>query len=319
MLQSMHSYKVLERLGEGAHGVVVRAKELATGRIVALKKVSVRPHQILPVMVFREIKALQHLDHPNVVTLEHVFTHGSAFVMCFEYVERDLADLLKSARAPLPDPHVKTWSHMLLSGVAHLHEHSILHRDLKPANLLITRAGQLKITDFGQARLFDASVSPTSYPMSHQVATRWYRAPELLYGARYYTEAVDLWAVGAIIGELLHHAPLFPGQNDIDQLYVVLSSLGTPTDDEWPTMRQLPDFHKIHFPEFPKRSVEDLIPDASPSALDLVGQFLVYDGAKRTSAVDALKHHYFQVAPFPVDVTVSPLDLDFASTAAPSD
>ncbi|KAI9179598.1 hypothetical protein H9P43_004926 [Blastocladiella emersonii ATCC 22665] len=312
----MSDFKVLERLGEGAHGVVVRARELSTGRTVALKKVGVKPHQTLPLAIFREIKALQHLDHPNIIALDHVFAHGSAFTLCFEYLPRDLAGLIKSTPSKLPALHVKTWMHMLLSGVEHMHAVGIVHRDLKPANLLITAAGTLKIADFGQARLLPLDSDPPevrSAPLSHQVATRWYRAPELLYGARHYTHAVDQWAVGCIFAELLNGAPLFPGQNDIDQLYVVLCSLGTPEDDEWPDRTSLPDYHKIHFPPFPKKSMADLVPDVSPTTLDLVSRFLAYDGRRRISATAALAHAYFDTPPFPCDVTMNPLPMDMFS------
>ncbi|ORZ39863.1 cyclin-dependent kinase 20-like protein [Catenaria anguillulae PL171] len=313
---SMSDFKVLERLGEGAHGIVVRARHLATGRIVALKKVGVRPNQTLPINIFREIKALQHLDHPNIIALDHVFTHGSSFTLCFEYIPQDLSSLLKSLPMGqrVPALHIKTWMHMLLEGVEYMHALGMVHRDLKPANLLICESGLLKIADFGQARLLprdeEKDEGDGEVCLSHQVATRWYRAPELLYGARHYTNAVDLWAIGCIFGELLNRSPLFPGQNDIDQLYVVLSTLGTPTDTEWPDRTSLPDYHKIQFPDFAKRPFEELIPDVSPTTLDLVRKFLAYYGPHRVSAKGALKHAYFQTAPFPiVDVTVERLPM----------
>lgn len=119
---------------------------------------------------------------------------------------------------------VKAYLLMLLKGVAFLHSRGVMHRDLKPANLLIGAQGRLKIADFGLSRIFQADRQERQY--SHQVATRWYRAPELLYGARNYTEGVDLWAVGCILGELCNNCPLFPGENDIDQLGIVIRHLG---------------------------------------------------------------------------------------------
>ena len=124
------------------------------------------------------------------------------------------------------------------------------------------------------------------------------RAPELLYGARKYDEGVDLWAVGCIFGELLNNSPLFPGENDIEQLCCVLRVLGTPTEETWPGMTELPDFNKITFPENPPMPFEEILPDASPEAIDLVRQFLVYPSKQRISAKKALLHPYFFTGSF---------------------
>ena len=118
-----------------------------------------------------------------------------------------------------------------------------------------------------------------------QVATRWYRAPELLYGARYYTEAVDLWAVGCIFGEMINFSPIFPGESDIDQLRVVLQTLGTPNEEIWPGLSQLPDYKKITFPEYVPVPIERILPDTIPEALSLVKKFLVYSSEQRISAI----------------------------------
>ena len=132
-----------------------------------------------------------------------------------------------------------------------------------------------------------------------QVATRWYRAPELLYGSRDYTEGVDLWAVGCVLAELLNNCPLFPGENDIDQLGLVIRHLGTPTEEVWPGVSTLPDFSKITFPDTAGVSFEEMIPEAPASALDLVALFVNYNSAARISAKEALRHEYFYEKPFP--------------------
>ena len=157
---------------------------------------------------------------------------------------------------------------MLLRGLAYMHNMRIMHRDLKPANLLISAKGQLKIADFGLSRILEKDESDDESGVrirkrqySHQVATRWYRAPELLYGARYYTEAVDLWSVGCIFGELVNFSPIFPGENDIDQLGLVIRTMGTPNETIWPGVNQLPDFSKITFPETKPTPLENLIPE----------------------------------------------------------
>ncbi|KPP66074.1 hypothetical protein Z043_115460 [Scleropages formosus] len=190
----MDQYSILGRIGEGAHGIVFKAKHIETGETVALKKVALRRLEDgIPNQALREIKALQEIEENQyVVTLKNVFPHGTGFVLVFEYMLSDLSEVIRNSQRPLTESQVKGYMLMLLKGVAFCHENCIMHRDLKPANLLISSTGQLKIADFGLARLF-SNEGERLY--SHQVATRWYRAPELLYGARKYDEGVDLWYV----------------------------------------------------------------------------------------------------------------------------
>ncbi|XP_022098738.1 cyclin-dependent kinase 20-like [Acanthaster planci] len=292
----MEQYTILGRIGEGAHGIVFKAKHIESGEICALKKVPLRRlDDGIPNTALREIKALQEIEeNPYVVKLREVFPHGTGFVLVFEYMLSDLSEVVRNSQQPLTEAQVKSYMMMLLKGIAYCHENSIMHRDLKPANLLISETGHLKIADFGLARVFS---NEEGRQYSHQVATRWYRAPELLYGARKYDEGVDLWAVGCIFGELLNNSPLFPGENDIEQLCCVLRVLGTPTEKTWPGMEQLPDYNKITFPENPPIPFEEVVPDASPEALDLLKKFLVYPSKQRISAAEALLHPYFFTEP----------------------
>ncbi|KAJ0064445.1 hypothetical protein NL108_006504, partial [Boleophthalmus pectinirostris] len=280
-----------------------------TGETVALKKVALRRLEDgIPNQALREIKALQEIeDNQHVVKLKAVFPHGTGFVLVFDYMLSDLSEVIRNSERPLTPAQVKGYMMMLLKGVTFLHHNNIMHRDLKPANLLISSSGHLKIADFGLARLLSEQGERL---YSHQVATRWYRAPELLYGARKYDEGVDLWAVGCIFGELLNSSPLFPGENDIEQLCCVLRVLGTPTQETWPVSRllhqtfkpmnianwhcdvlcvlqemvELPDYNKITFKDNPPIPLEEIVPDTSPQALDLLCKFLVYPSKQRCSA-----------------------------------
>eukprot|EP00794_Sanderia_malayensis_P012637 gene12634-13935_t len=301
----MENYTILGRIGEGAHGVVFKAKNIQSGEVLALKKVPLRRLEDgIPNTALREIKALQEIEHPNIVKLYEVFPHGTGFVLVFEYMLSDLSEVLRDFNRVLTESQLKSYMLMLLKGIAYCHSDHIMHRDLKPANLLISSTGQLKIADFGLARVFSNNEDRL---YSHQVATRWYRAPELLYGARKYDEGVDLWAVGAIFGELLNNSPLFPGESDIEQLCCVLRVFGTPDEESWPGMTELPDYNKITFPAMDPLPLENIVPDASPLALDLLKRFLVYASKKRISAEEALLHTYFFTEPLPAHHSELPI------------
>ncbi|KAH9502333.1 Cyclin-dependent kinase 20 [Bulinus truncatus] len=281
----MEQYNILGRIGEGAHGIVLKAKYIESGEVVALKKVPLRnPEEGIPNTALREIKALQQIENnPYVVRLRDVFPHGSVIVFVFEYMLSDLSEVIHKVEKPLTEAQVKSYMLMLLKGIAFCHENNIMHRDLKPANLLISSTGHLKIADFGLARVFQ---NKGDRLYSHQVATRWYILNlKLLYGARKYDEGVDLWAVGCIFGELLNNTPIFPGMSKLD----------------------LPDFHKISFPENAPIPLEEIVPDASKEALDLLKQFLVYPSQQRISAKKALLHPYFFTEPLPAHHSELPI------------
>ncbi|PAA73016.1 hypothetical protein BOX15_Mlig023521g1 [Macrostomum lignano] len=303
----MDRYTILGRIGEGAHGIVFKAKHIESGELVALKKVMLRRiEEGIPNAALREIKALQEIeDNPYVVRLRDVFSHGAGFVLAFDFMSSDLAEVIRNCDKPLAESQVKSYMVMLLKGVHFLHSNQIMHRDLKPANLLISATGMLKIADFGLARVFQRLQGDRQY--SHQVATRWYRAPELLYSARRYDEGVDLWAVGAVFGEMLANSPLFPGESDIEQLYCVTRVLGTPSEASWPGMGDLPDYNKISFDQLSPVPFEELLPDASQAAVDLLKKFLVYRSDRRVRAGKALLDPYFFTEPLPCHHSELPL------------
>jgi len=182
---------------------------------------------------------------------------------------------------------------MILCGVAKLHENWVLHRDLKPSNILMDTKGVLKLTDFGLSKLF---ASPDR-KYTNQVVTRWYRAPELLFGATQYGIGVDMWSVGCIFAELMLRQPYFPGDSDIDQLSKIYSALGTPTEEEWPGMAYLPAY--VEFNPQPRPPMRKTFTAASDEALDLLHRFLLFDPCQRISAADALNHPYFKKSPLP--------------------
>jgi cyclin-dependent kinase 7 len=202
-------------LGEGTFGVVTKAEDTVTHKIVAIKKIRLGKYKEgVNFTAIREIKLLQELRHPHVIELVDCFPHKRNLNLVFECCESDLEAVIKDKFLPLGTPEIKSYMQMTLRAVAYCHETWVLHRDLKPNNLLIAPNGALKLADFGLARVFG---SPNR-KFTHQVFARWYRAPELLLGSKVYGPGVDNWAVGCVFAELMLRKPFFPGSSDIDQL-----------------------------------------------------------------------------------------------------
>jgi len=251
----------------------------------------------VPVTSLRELRILQACRHPNIVELKSVVTgrRPDSVFFVFEYVEHDLGRLLDSMRAPFKESEVKCLMLQLLEAIAFLHEHWIVHRDLKLSNLLLSNKGVLKLCDFGLAR----SYRPYDVAYTPNVVTLWYRAPELLLGYERYTEAVDMWAAGCILGELLRHEPLLPGKTEMQQLELIFKLLGSPSERIWPGLSAMPLWPKISLPAQPYSFMQQEFPGLSEAGLDLMCRMLCYDPNKRITARGALKHPYFRESPYP--------------------
>ena len=249
-----------------------------------MKRVRLRDTRKLPVNALRELSVLRRLEHPNVLALLDVRTDGASLALVTPFLPASLAAVLQQRDMPLPEAHGRAYARMLLYGLAAVHAERLVHRDIKPANLLIAADGRLQIADFGQARL----LPDDGGSLSHAVATRWYRAPELLFGSRRYGAAVDLWAVGCVIAQMLRLDPILPGESDIDQIFVVATLLGTPTEARWPGVSAMPDYGKIEIPELEPARLEEYLPGASAAAVALVRKLLVYDPAARPTAIGLL-------------------------------
>ncbi|XP_054832872.1 cyclin-dependent kinase 3 [Eublepharis macularius] len=287
-------FQKVEKIGEGTYGVVYKARNKQTGQLVALKKIRLDSEtEGVPSTAIREISLLKELKHPNIVRLLDVVHSQKKLYLVFEYLNQDLKKYMDSSRtSELPLSLVKSYLYQLLQGVGFCHSHRVIHRDLKPQNLLINEMGAIKLADFGLARAF--GVPLRTY--THEVVTLWYRAPEILLGCKYYSTAVDIWSIGCIFAEMVTRKALFPGDSEIDQLFRIFRTLGTPTESVWPGVTQLPDY-KGNFPKWPRKDMKAIISNLDRDGRDLLAQLLLYDPNRRISAKAALTHQYFWQAP----------------------
>nr|CAD7438224.1 unnamed protein product [Timema bartmani] len=264
-LFEMEQYCKIEKIGEGTYGVVYKAIDNTNGNTVALKKIRLETEaEGVPSTAIREISLLRELDHPNIVKLLEVVPCDKKLYMVFEYLLLDLKKFLDMNRTLLPTSLVKSYTFQLLSAISFCHAHKVLHRDLKPQNLLIDHTGYIKLADFGLARGFGIPVRT----YTHEVVTLWYRAPEILLGAKFYTTSVDIWSLGCIFAEMMTKRALFPGDSEIDQLFRIFRTLGTPDESVWPGVSKLPDY-KSMFPSWESQDIDEILPGLDPSGQDL--------------------------------------------------
>ncbi|KAJ1262740.1 hypothetical protein BS78_09G133200 [Paspalum vaginatum] len=284
-----------EKLGEGTYGIVFKAIDTKTENTVAIKKILIGKDSKEGVnfTALREIKLLKELKDPNIIELIDCFPHKKNLHLVFEFMETDLEAVIKDKTIRLTPADIKSYVQMMLKGLAFCHKKWVLHRDMKPNNLLIGADGQLKLADFGLARMFG---SP-GRNFTHQVFARWYRAPELLFGSKQYGSGVDIWAAGCIFAELLNRKPFLQGSSDIDQIGKIFASLGTPKSSQWPDMVYLPDY--VEYQYVAPTPLRTLFPSASDDALDLLSKMFAYDPKARITAQQALEHRYFSTLPAP--------------------
>lgn len=286
-------YSINESVGTGAYGVVCSASDLKTGALVAVKQIqAVLEHRSLAKRTLRELKLLRMFSHENVMALERVMRPRSRdfsdIYLVSELLETDLACVIRSPQT-LTDEHSQFFLYQVLRGLKYMHSANVIHRDLKPRNLLVNSNCDLKICDLGLARVDDPNHRDKA-TMSDYVATRWYRPPEVILSRERYTKAVDMWAVGCILAELLSRRPLFPGRDSFHQITLIISVLGTPDPKSFSGGRSRA--FVTNLPKKPKVPFAHLFPKANPLACDLLERLLTFDPAERITVEEALKHPY---------------------------
>lgn len=327
-LKIVDKYKILGFINSGTYGKVYKAQSLKTNKEYAIKKFKLDKDGDFSSSAFsqsacREITISREINHENLIHLEEVIIEPKerSIAIVFDYSEYDLLQILHyhghahPERKPIQELTLKSILYQLLNGLAYLHANWILHRDLKPANILIMKDGTVKIGDLGLARFFQEPIQPLING-DKVVVTIWYRAPELLLGAKHYTKAVDMWAIGCIFGELIITRPLFKGEEakmenkkqipfQRDQLNKIFKLLGTPTKHQWSDIEHLPESKNLKdFKMYPNSFTTFIQQNAptwkSKSGLNLLTSMLEYDPKRRITAEEALDHPYFKEEPLPV-------------------
>ncbi|KAG8585540.1 hypothetical protein GDO81_005065 [Engystomops pustulosus] len=291
-------YEPVAEIGVGAYGTVYKARDLQSGKFVALKNVRVQTNENgLPLSTVREVallKRLEHFDHPNIVKLMDVCAstrtdRETKVTLVFEHVDQDLKTYLNKVPPPgLPLETIKNLMRQFLSGLEFLHLNCIVHRDLKPENILVTSCGQVKLADFGLARIYSCQMALTPV-----VVTLWYRAPEVLLQSTYATP-VDIWSVGCIFAEMFRRKPLFCGNSEADQLCKIFDMIGLPSEEEWPEDVTLP---RSAFSPRTLQPVEKFVPEIDATGAQLLLEMLTFNPLRRVSASQALHHAFFSEDP----------------------
>ncbi|KAM6974266.1 mitogen-activated protein kinase 15 [Tautogolabrus adspersus] len=291
-------YEIKKRLGKGAYGIVWKAVDRQTGEIVAVKKIfDAFRNRTDAQRTFREIMFLQEFgDHPNIVKLLNVVRaqNDKDIYLVFEYMDTDLHAVIKKGSL-LKDIHKCFVMYQLLKAIKYLHSGNVIHRDQKPSNVLLDTDCVVKLCDFGLARSLNQIQEDSGNPaLTEYVATRWYRAPEILLGSARYTKGVDMWSLGCILGEMLLGKALFPGTSTINQIEKIMSAIPHPSPEDVFAIKSEYGSSVIQRMLLkPQVPLEDLLQPSVPAdALDLLKGLLVFNPDKRLTAGQALQHPY---------------------------
>ncbi|XP_049512829.1 mitogen-activated protein kinase 14A-like isoform X1 [Dermacentor silvarum] len=314
-------YNNLSPIGVGAYGQVCSAFDKEHKHKVAIKKLS-RPFQsaIHAKRTYRELRLLKHMDHENVIGLLDVFTPSTTLedfhdvYLVNHLMGSDLNNIIRTQR--LSDDHVQFLVYQILRGLKYIHSAGIIHRDLKPSNIAVNEDCELKILDFGLAR--HAEVEMTGY-----VATRWYRAPEIMLNWMHYNQTVDIWSVGCIMAELITGKTLFPGNDHLNQLNRIMELCGTPDGELLAKISSkevrascVPHLKARNYirslPVMKKKNFAEVFQGANEKAIDLLERMLELDADKRPTATEALAHPYLASLADPTDEpSAEPCDQSF--------
>ncbi|KAF9892186.1 regulator of ime2 [Aspergillus nanangensis] len=285
------SYSQCKIVGNGSFGVVFQTKMMPSGEDAAIKRVLQDKR-----FKNRELQIMRIVRHPNIVELKaFYYSNGERkdevyLNLVLEYVPETVyraSRYFSKLKTTMPMLEVKLYIYQLFRSLAYIHSQGICHRDIKPQNLLLDpTTGVLKLCDFGSAKILVENEPNVSY-----ICSRYYRAPELIFGATNYTTKIDVWSTGCVMAELMLGQPLFPGESGIDQLVEIIKVLGTPTRDQIRTMN--PNYMEHKFPQIKPHPFNKVFRKAPQEAIDLISALLEYTPTQRLSAIEAMCHPFF--------------------------
>ena len=288
-----NKYEVMGIVGEGAYGIVYKCRNKETNDYVAIKKFKETEDEIVKKTMKRELRVLQLLKNENIVEFKEAFKKKGNLYLVFEYVEKNLLEILQETPKGLDPGLIKNVIYQLCKAIKYLHDMSIIHRDIKPENLLIDANLKLKLCDFGFARTIKGSGKEH---LTDYVATRWYRSPELLITSGVYGTEIDYWAIGCIMGELIDGNPLFPGENETDQLHVIQKVLGNLTDEQMDLFYKNPLYHgrKLLDVSKPETLERRYMGKMSKVGISFMKSLLSIDPRTRLIGEAVFQHPYFE-------------------------
>lgn len=293
--ERQYSYVIQEMLGTGAYGSVWKAMDTKTGKFYAMKILNERVYKEEDIWKLAEVKCLKSMRHPNIIRLHRVILHETTLCLVFDLMDCDLLKLMNRRGRGLLEYEVRNICFQILKGLAHLHKQGYCHRDLKPENLLAINGYMFKISDLGMVK---KTLHESDKSLEWYVGTRSYRAPELLLGSTHYDSAIDMWAIGVIMTELLTGRELFRMCCMAHQWHKICSVIGTPDSKTWPDGVKLANDSNYALPKYfmevdSTKQLSGLLPSASGEAIDLINSLLSWDPKKRPTAKAALQHPFF--------------------------
>ena len=318
----MNKYQLIRVIGDGTYGVVYEGKNKETKEKVAIKKLKQKYKSLAECKSKMEIKILEALNHENIIKLKEVIRdYNGEISYIFEYCDCNLLEFIethKEKNKRIPESIIREIILQLTKGLKYLHSKNYFHRDLKPENILlilnkydlnniqnntINNTGiKVKIADFGTAKKIP---NQNALTITEYVCTRWYRSPECVLRTDYYNETSDIWALGCIMAELYKLAPIFPGENEFDQINQIFKILGTPTKSKWPWGYSQAENFAITFPVYYKKDLKNILGYISNDGVNLLNDIFQFDLIKRPSCSKILNHPYFKLIPKPLINNIS--------------
>uniref|UniRef100_A0A3P9ICC9 Probable serine/threonine-protein kinase fhkE n=1 Tax=Oryzias latipes TaxID=8090 RepID=A0A3P9ICC9_ORYLA len=289
----MERFESLGPVGEGSYGTVLKCRHRESGRLVAIKKfIDSDDDKTVRKIALREIKLLRQLRHDNLVNLLEVWKRRRRWYLVFEFVDRTLLNDLEQNPGGLNLDTARQYLYQILRATDFCHQQNVIHRDIKPENILISHMGVVKLCDFGFARTMTSP--PESAVYTDYVATRWYRAPELLVGDFKYGKPVDVWAVGCLIIEMLTSQPLFPGESDLDQIHHIVRCFGNLMTQHQELFYRNPVFSGVKLPECSGSvSLQQRFPTIPAAGINLAQRCLEMDPERRAQCSELLQNPLF--------------------------